>query len=256
MPKLLAILSPSKKMATPEKLPDVTFSQPAFRKLTETLLRMIRQWGEDEIRNNMAVSATIARETIAMHKSIHYPMEIPLASPAMLTFSGDVYRGLEAQTFSEKQLIHAHDCLRILSGMYGYLKPLELIQPYRMMMGTPIKELEGKSTLSSFWKPHITKAINAEINEKDILVNLASQEYSNAIDEHSIHASVVRCDFREIKNGKAVSVSTYAKIARGLMARYIILESPKNIAALKKFNLGGYTYNEELSTEKTLMFTR
>lgn len=243
-------------MASPGKLPDVSFSQPSFRNPTETLLRMVRKWGENEIRLKMTVSAAIARETIDMHKAIHFPMQLPEATPAILTFSGDVYRGLDAHTLSKKQLISAGQCLRILSGMYGYLKPLDLIQPYRLMMGTTTKELQNNTTLSSFWRPYITNAINEEMNEKDVLVNLASQEYSNALDERSIRASIVRCDFREIKKGKALSVSTYAKFARGQMAKYIITESPKNIAALKKFTLGGYAYNASLSDERTLMFTR
>ncbi|MFM7106694.1 MAG: YaaA family protein, partial [Flavobacteriales bacterium] len=177
-------------MATPSKLPGLPFSQPEFRKPTETILQKVGKWREIEIIEKMEVSATLARETVAMNKDIRFPMQLPQATPALLTFSGDVYRGLDASSLSEKQLIAADNCLRILSGMYGYLKPLQLIQPYRLMMGTPMTELAGYTSLASFWKPFITHAINEELNEKDTLVNLASQEYAVAFDENAICATV------------------------------------------------------------------
>jgi cytoplasmic iron level regulating protein YaaA (DUF328/UPF0246 family) len=243
-------------MAMPANMPVITFSQPIFKSQTEYIIQHLLRWSEKEIITKMGVSVAIAKETMSMHQAIQFPMQTSHASPAILTFTGDVYRGLDAKTLSEEQLIAADDKLRILSGMYGYLKPLHLIQPYRLMMATPLKLSEECKSLASYWRPLILQAINEEIKEDDVLVNLASQEYSAALEEDSICSSIVRCDFREIKNGKAVSISTFAKVARGMMARYIILQSPKNLTELKKFNTGGYRYNKELSDEKTLMFTR
>lgn len=243
-------------MATPQWSPGLAFEQPAMRKQSEIILKHVRNWSETEVIKKFSVSAKIAKEAMDMFQQIQFPMQLPEASPAILTFSGDVYRGLDAKSFSDEQLKNAQGSLRILSGMYGYLKPLELIQPYRLMMGTAISDLHGYNSLSAFWKPHITAAINVEMNDTDIIVNLTSQEYSSVLDEKSIHAVVVRCDFREVKNGKAVSVSTYAKLARGLMARHIIIEKPKNRSGLKKFNAAGYSFNEALSDENNLIFTR
>jgi len=256
MSRLIAILSPSKKMAIPAELPTLPYSQPTLQSQTEFLLRHVTKWDEVEIAKRMGVSASIAHETCAMHKAIRYPMQLPAATPAILAFSGDVYRGLDAKTLTEKQLITADTHIRILSGLYGYLKPLQLIQPYRLMMGTPISLTQGHTSLPSYWREHISQAINDETKERDVLINLASLEYSTVLDEKAISIKIIRCDFRELKNGKAVSVSTYAKVARGLMARYILQQVPKTISELKKFNLAGYRFNEDISDEKTLLFTR
>lgn len=256
MPKLLVVLSPSKKMAIPNELPELGYSQPVHRKQTEVLLKLVRPWTEKEIISRMGVSESIAQEVRSMHQSLDFPMKPGKSSPAILTFSGDVYRGLDARKFSQAELDFCNQSIRIISGMYGCLKPLDLIQPYRLMMATPMPALPGHASLSSFWKGHISENINQVLSEKDILINLASQEYTAAIDENAIHAKTIRCDFRELKNGKAVSVSTYAKLARGIMAKFIVAQKISSLAALKKFNLEGYNFNPSLSDDHTLMFTR
>lgn len=175
----------------------------------------------------------------------------------VLMFNGDVYQGLKAETFTEAEFIIAQEKLRILSGLYGLLKPLDRIQPYRLEMGTNLS-VAGKKNLYDFWKTKITTKLNEELAQYDqkILINLASNEYFNAIDAKKIKARIITPSFKENKNGKYQMVSFFAKRARGLMSRFIIENNISNPEELKAFDVEGYYFNNQHSGENDWVFTR
>jgi cytoplasmic iron level regulating protein YaaA (DUF328/UPF0246 family) len=163
--------------------------------------------------------------------------------PSIYTFDGDVYSGFDAYSVSSLNIKTMQNKLRILSGLYGILKPLDLIQPYRLEMGTKIK-IRGSKHLSEFWIDLVTDHLNSELSGDDILLNLASKEYFNAVDSNKIEAQIISPIFKDYKNGKLKIISFYAKKARGLMARYIIENNSKNLEHIHGFNLAGYAFSE------------
>jgi cytoplasmic iron level regulating protein YaaA (DUF328/UPF0246 family) len=171
-------------------------------------------------------------------------------------FKGDVYRGLKAEELGKKQLEWSQDHLRILSGLYGILKPLDLIQPYRLMMGTPFSPSSKHKNLYSFWGNQLAESLKQEVDSKGVIVNLASQEYFKAVPLQSLDRRVVTCEFKERKGGKVSIVSTYAKLARGMMARYIIDNKITKPADLKGFDSERYLFEPGLSTENEYVFVR
>ena len=179
------------------------------------------------------------------------------ARPAVLAFNGDVYEGLDAKSLKPKDLQWAQDHVAILSGLYGVLKPLDLMQPYRLEMGTALKH--GKAhNLYQFWGSQLALHLNAQLaKEKDpVIVNLASQEYFKAVDRKMLQAKVIECVFQDHKNGQYKIISFFAKRARGLMARFAIQHQLKTPQALQKFNLEGYAFAPSVSSDDTLVFRR
>jgi len=176
---------------------------------------------------------------------------------SVLMFNGDVYQGLKAETFSEIEFEIAQQKLRILSGVYGLLKPLDHIQPYRLEMGTRLL-VSGKKNLYDFWKTKITTKLNQELEQTDqkLLINLASNEYFNAIDTKKLKARIITPSFKENKNGKYQMVSFFAKRARGMMSRFIIQNNISDPKEIKAFDLEGYYFNNQLSGENDWVFTR
>jgi len=176
--------------------------------------------------------------------------------PAVYAFNGDVYNGIDVKTLSEDKVYDLQKSLRILSGYYGVLKPLDLIQPYRLEMGTKLA-VNGSENLYKFWSENITNSILAEMSKEDLLINLASNEYFEAFDKKKFDGRIISPVFKDFKNGKLKIISFYAKKARGMMVRYIVDNSVSSYNELLGFNLGNYSYNEaETSDENFPVFTR
>ena len=175
--------------------------------------------------------------------------------PAMFAFNGEVYIGLDSYTLSEDKITILQDKLRILSGLYGLLKPLDLMQPYRLEMGTKLP-IGTKKNLYEFWKPLITKQLNSELEKGELFVNLASNEYFDSVDVKKLKVPVITPEFKDYKDGKLKMISFFAKKARGLMVRYIIDTNAETIDDLKGFNYEGYFFDANLSKGNKLIFTR
>ena len=201
----------------------------------------------------MNVSATIAELNTDRFNKWSLPFSLENAKPAIHAFKGDVYTGMDASSLTEDELNFAQESLSILSGLYGLLRPLDLMQAYRLEMGTKFATKRGKN-LYVFWGDKITEEINAR--EKDTLLNLASNEYFKAVNKKTLRANLITPVFKDEKNGVLKVISFFAKKARGMMARYIIQNHITNVEEIKNFNLGGYAFNQSLSTDKEWVFTR
>lgn len=210
-----------------------------------------------KIKTLMGISPKLAQLNYDRFQNWQLPFSPENAKQAVFAFSGDVYQGLEANTLSENQLGYSQEHLRILSGLYGVLKPLDLIQPYRLEMGTKLPVGREKD-LYAFWKQIITSKIEEALFESgsNILVNLASNEYLKSIDIKKLGAGIITPEFKDKKNGAYKMISFFAKKVRGLMTRYIIENEISNTEDLKAFVSGGYMYNAHLSEGNKLVFTR
>jgi len=210
-----------------------------------------------DIKNLMGVSDNIAKLNEERYQEFKLGETKKNAHPAILTFAGEVYNGLQANSLNEQEIDFANDNLRILSGLYGILKPCDLIQAYRLEMGSHLANPAGKN-LYNFWQEKLTKYLNDK--EQNIIVNLASNEYFKAVKEKELEAPIITPVFKEFKNGDYKAIMMYAKKARGLMARYIIQNKIENWQKIKNFNLEGYIFNPEMSDldckNKKLVFTR
>lgn len=203
----------------------------------------------------MSISDKLADLNWKRNQEWKTPFTTSNARPAVYTFDGDVYIGLDAYSISESKIEVLQDRLRIVSGLYGLLKPLDLIQAYRLEMGTKLGIGKSKN-LYEFWKPIITKALNKELKEDELFVNLASNEYFSAIDVKSLKVPIITPEFKDHKNGKLKIISFFAKKARGMMVRYIIDTNAQTIDDLKGFNYDGYQFDANLSKGNHLVFTR
>ena len=205
----------------------------------------------------MAISENIAALNVDRYKTFTTPFTTKNAKQAIFAFKGDVYGGLELDSFKEDDYVYAQDHLRILSGLYGCLRPLDLIQPYRLEMKTKLKNDRGEN-LYQFWDDRITKSINKELKKQKepVLVNLASNEYFKSIKPKLLEGRLLNITFKETKAGKTRVVAIFAKRARGMMADYIIRNRIEKPEDLKKFKLGGYKFNKGLSDDKQWTFER
>jgi hypothetical protein len=254
---MILVLSPAKSLdfATPPTV--ATFSQPDFLDRSARLIEGLRWLAPQEVASLMSLSDKLAVLNVGRYGSWQPPFTPENAKQAVLAFDGDVYDGLAAPAMSPAQLEFAQDHLRILSGLYGLLRPLDLMQPYRLEMGTRFANREGKD-LYAFWGTTLADALN-ELLEREaspVLVNLASEEYFKAVGARRIRFPVVQPVFEDWKDGRYKIISFYAKRARGLMARYAItnrLEAPE---ALKDFDLDGYAFVPAASQESTWVFRR
>lgn len=205
----------------------------------------------------MGVSAKLAELNFQRYQDWHLPFTQENARHAVGAFDGDVYQGLQAESLSEEQLLFSQKRLRILSGLYGVLRPLDLIQAYRLEMGTPLSYYRKKD-LYQFWGTNITQKINEALSESDsqVLVNLASNEYFKSIDKKKLEGTIVTPEFKDLKNGKYKMISFFAKKARGYMTRFILENAISGPEELLAFDVDGYHYNPHLSTENKPVFTR
>ena len=254
---MLTVLSPAKTLDY--ESPSVTdqTSTPQFMDQSALLVDDARTLAPDDIRSLMGVSEAIA--SLNHERFMNWEPESTTANAkqAILAFKGDVYTGLEAETMSADDLEFAQSHLRILSGLYGLLRPLDLMQPYRLEMGLKFSNQRGKN-LYEFWDERITDAINADLASAgtETLVNLASNEYFKAVKTKSLNADIITPQFKDLKNGQYKMISFFAKKARGVMARYIIDNQLTNPEDLKSFKGAGYYYSEMQSSGNNLVFLR
>lgn len=249
------LISPAKSLDFEKKVPTDKFSKPTFLKHTKEIVAVLKKLKPTDLSQLMDISPTLANLNWERNKKFKTPFTIENARQAMYAFNGDVYQGLDAYTLPEEKLDVIQNKLRILSGQYGILKPLDLIQPYRLEMGTNIEIGEAKN-LYSYWKEILTNSINKELKKNELLLNLASNEYFSVIDQKKIKGIIITPEFKDYKDGKLKMISFFAKKARGLMVRYIIDNNVETIEEIKSFNYEGYRYDESLSKGNTLVYTR
>lgn len=249
------VLSPAKSLDFETQLPTDKTSQPEFLKQAERLNKELKKKSVKALSELMKISKDLSQLNYERNQEWEMPFTKHNARPAIYAFNGDVYRGLDAYTIPKNKIDHLQDTVRMLSGLYGVLKPLDLMQPYRLEMGTKLSIGENKN-LYEFWKQDITKALNAELEDDELFINLASVEYFKAVDTKALKVPVINIDFKELKNGAYKTIGIYAKLARGLMTRYIIEENAKTMDDLKAFDIENYRFHEQLSEENRLVFTR
>jgi len=248
---MILLLSPSKNMK--DCAYENKTSQPVFINEAKSLVNELNKMNISEIQDFMEISEKLAHLNLQRFQNWSLPFNKTNSSPAIYSFSGDVYEGLDAYSLEEEDVKFAQRNLLILSGLYGILKPLDLIQPYRLEMGRKLK-FESHKNLYSFWNDKISLYLN---NIKDkVFINLASNEYFNVVNKEKISKKIISPIFKDEKNGKFKIISFYAKKARGLMANYIIKNKIDDPSQLTKFNINGYTYNKNLSTDFYPVFTR
>ncbi|GAB5412657.1 MAG: peroxide stress protein YaaA [Congregibacter sp.] len=254
---MLSVISPAKTLdfETPPTTRKAT--QPEFLERAEALIQDARAMDPGDIQSLMGVSDKIAALNHQRFMDWHTPFNKDNAKQAILAFKGDVYTGLEAETMSAGDLAFAQKHLRILSGLYGLLRPLDLMQPYRLEMGLKFGNSGGKN-LYEFWGESLTESLNKQIRKTDtpILLNLASNEYFKAVKPGALNAEVITPVFKDLKGDKYKMISFFAKKARGMMARYIIDKEVNDVAALKKFKVAGYRYSAAESSARELVFLR
>ncbi len=249
------LLSPAKSLDFENAKKLNNTSIPVFINESQEMIKKLQKLSPKKIADLMSVSDTIAELNYERFQEWSFPFNED-SKPALFVFTGEAYRGLDAHNFTEKDIKSANEKLRILSGFYGILKPNDLMLPYRLEMGTKFSVTPKYSNLYKFWGNKITNALNNEMYEGEILVNLASNEYSKVVDFKKIKGEVITCSFKEEKNGIFKAVMTYAKNARGTMSKFIIQNDIHEKEHLKAFDLDNYVFNESLSNTSEFVFTR
>ncbi len=254
---MLITLSPSKGQDFETPAPSRTFSRPQSLKNSELLIKQLRKLRSDDIRKLMSVSDNIARLNVDRFHAFRQPFTLKNARQAIFAFKGDVYSGIDIDKYTEEDLDYAQAHLRILSGLYGCLRPLDLIQPYRLEMKTRLANPRGDN-LYQFWGDRITQRLNESLAQQQeaVLVNLASNEYFRAVKPKQLNGRLLNINFKETKDGNTRVVAIFAKRARGMMADYILRKRIEKPAGIKKFRLGGYRYMKELSDDSQWTFER
>ncbi len=254
---MLIVISPAKTLDYESPLPSRKYSQPQFLKESARLVSVLKKMAPDDIQELMHISAKLAELNISRYLNWEQPFSPSNARPAIFAFKGDVYTGLEAQQFDASDLDFAQKHLRILSGLYGVLRPLDLIQPYRLEMGTSLKNSRGES-LYDYWGEQLGLAITDALKQQkdDLLINLASNEYFKAIKGKTANARIITPVFKDYKNGQYKVLSFFAKKARGLMSAYIIKNRIKDIEELCRFRAEGYRFSKQESNPGELVFLR
>jgi cytoplasmic iron level regulating protein YaaA (DUF328/UPF0246 family) len=249
------VISPAKSLNYEKTVPVTTYTEPQFLKQAATIQNTLKKKRPNELSELMDISAKLADLNWQRNQDWHLPFTAENARQAVYAFDGDVYTGLDVYTLPEAKVSVLQDKLRILSGLYGLLKPLDLMQAYRLEMGTTMPIGKNKN-LYEFWKKTITKALNDELQKDELFLNLASNEYFSVVDAKALKVPVITPEFKDYKDGKLKMISFFAKKARGLMVRYIIDTNAETIDDLKGFNYEGYAFDANLSKGNTLVFTR
>jgi len=254
---MLILLSPAKTldMETPARLPE--FSQPEFMDESAKLVTSLKRYSRKKLGDLMSISETLAEVNADRFKNWQPPFDADNARPAIQAFRGDVYVGLDADTLKKRDLQFAQEHLRILSGLYGVLRPLDLMQAYRLEMGTSLKTRRGKN-LYEFWGERITDHLNEELAtmKNGAVINLASNEYFKSVRPKQLSAPLVSPVFKDEKNGQYKVISFFAKKARGSMARYLIQQRAKDVSAVEEFGELGYQYSPKDSSAGQPVFLR
>jgi len=254
---MLHILSPAKTLDYKNHIQTSQFTQPELLSDSKILVHELKKLNPKDLEKLMSVNSELAVLNFERHLSWRLPFSVDNSKQALAVFKGQVFVGLQANTLSENDLHFAQDHLRILSGLYGVLRPLDLIQPYRLEMGTDLVNTRGKN-LYQFWGSKLTDIINSELSKQKqkILINLASNEYFKAINPKKISGKIITPVFKESKGNEYKQVTIYAKTARGYMSRFIIQNQIENHEDIKAFDTSGYLYNPNLSSEHDWVFTR
>ena len=249
------VLSPAKSLNFESKIPTTKTSEGCFLAEAERLNKLLKKKSAKSLSKLMKISDNLGQLNYERNQEWQLPFTKDNARQALYAFSGDVYRGLDAYTIDTKKLDKVQDTVRIISGLYGILKPLDLIQPYRLEMGTRMPVGKNKN-LYEFWKKKVTQALNEEFVDDELFLNLASNEYFKAIDTKALKVPVITANFKDLKNGEYKTIMTFAKLARGYMTRYIIDTNAKTLDDVKGFNYEGYGFSESLSSDNELVFVR
>ena len=249
------VISPAKSLDFETKLTTNIYSQSNFLKQSETIHKTLKKKKPKDLMELMHISENLANLNWQRNQEWSTPFTPENARQAVFAFNGDVYTGLDAYTIPTDKMDVLQDKLRILSGLYGVLKPLDLMQAYRLEMGTSLP-IGANKNLYEFWKKTITKSLNEELNKEELFINLASNEYFSAVDVKTLKVPVITPEFKDYKDGKLKIISFFAKKARGLMVRYIIDHNVETLENLKQFNYDGYAFDANLSNENKLVFTR
>jgi uncharacterized protein len=254
---MLTVISPAKTLDFKSPPKTNIYTVPDFIEESAKLTEKLRKLKPGKLAELMNISASLASLNYDRYQKWHLPFTPENAKQAVLAFNGDVYTGLKASTLSEKKLVASQQKLRILSGLYGELRPLDLIQPYRLEMGTSFGAGRSRD-LYAFWRKKVTAKIQDAIEESGsrVLVNLASNEYFKVIDHKKLNAEIVTPTFKEMKNGDYKVISIFAKKARGLMTRFILENDMDDPTDLQAFDLDGYQYNPRLSKPGNPVFSR
>lgn len=254
---MLHVISPAKTLDFETPAPIATYTQPQFLEHSQELIDDLRELQPAQVSKLMAISEKLGQLNAQRFLEWSLPFSPTNAKQALLAFKGDVYTGMAAERFAAPDFDFAQRHLRILSGLYGLLRPLDLIQPYRLEMGTGFANKRGKN-LYHFWGDIITDQLNVELAQQPerVLVNLASTEYWGAVNTKKLHAEVITPVFKDQKNGQYKIISFFAKKARGMMSAYIIHNQLTDVEQLKGFDSAGYAYNKAMSSPKEWVFTR
>jgi len=255
--RMLTVISPAKTLDFDTPAGTKSATQPEFLAQSAGLVEDARALSPEDIQALMGVSENIAQLNHRRFMDWRVPFELDNAKQSILAFKGDVYTGLEASTLTEAQLSFAQSHLRILSGLYGVLRPLDLMQPYRLEMGLKFVNRGGKN-LYQFWGDAITKSLNKQLqnSRSKVLVNLASNEYFKSVQSKMLDADIITPVFKDFKGGKYKVISFFAKRARGQMARFIIDNELDEPDGIKEFTADGYRYNKAESSAREWLFTR
>ena len=249
------VISPAKSLDFIRGLPTESNSKACFLKEAESLNNILREKSPQDLSELMSISPSLAELNYQRNNSWQLPFNSSNSRQAIYAFNGDVYKGIDAYSIKEEKVALLQDTVRIISGLYGLLKPLDLIQPYRLEMGTKMP-IGSNKNLYEFWRKKLTESISQELKDGEIFLNLASNEYIKAIDTKVLKAPMITANFKQLKDGNYKTIAIFSKQARGLMTRYIIDNNIDSINGIKGFNSDGYLYTESLSSVNELIFTR
>ena len=258
---MLITLSPSKGQDFDIPMPSDNYSVPAALDQSQILINELLDYDPEKIGSLMSISENLSNLNYERFHDFHTPFNPDNARPALFAFKGDVYSGIDSSTFSEADMAYAQDHLRILSGLYGALRPMDLIQPYRLEMKTKLKNPRG-ADLYQFWGNQITERLNEALaeheaaNKEAVLVNLASNEYYKSVKPKQVNGRILNIDFKETKEGKTRIIAFYAKKARGMMADFILRNRIEHAEDIKDFGTANYKFSKSESSEDNWVFTR
>jgi cytoplasmic iron level regulating protein YaaA (DUF328/UPF0246 family) len=254
---MLMVISPAKTLDFETPPTTARYTQPQYLDHSQELITQLRELTPAQISELMHLSDKLSGLNAARFGSWNPAFTPDNAKQALLAFKGDVYTGLDAETLDEAELSYAQDHLRMLSGLYGLLRPLDLMQPYRLEMGTRLANARGKD-LYAFWGTRISEWLNQALADQgdDVLLNLASTEYFSAVKRSALNARIIDTEFKDLKNGQYKIISFYAKKARGMMTRFVVSERINDPEQLKSFDVQGYRYSAEQSSPDKLVFLR
>ena len=249
------LLSPAKSLDYKSELPTSKISEGRFLNEAQYLNNILKKKSPKDLSDLMGISSSLGEINYQRNNSWSLPFSSKNARQSIYAFSGDVYRGLDSYTIEEDKIDFMQNSVRIISGLYGLLKPLDLIQPYRLEMGTKMP-VDNNKNLYEYWRQKITSQLNNELDDNEPVLNLASNEYFKAIDSKVVKSTVYSANFKQLKNGEYKTIAIFSKKARGMMTRFIIDNNITDLSDLKSFNYDGYLFHESLSNEKEFIFTR